>query len=69
MPDQWSAKDDSAKSSGLGTRIASRFAGLRLRGELAALPPRSLRPISFNTQSPDSVRSQSKAREGPLSRR
>jgi plasmid stability protein len=42
------AKDDSVKSTGLGTRIATRFAHLRLKGELAALPPRSLQPMRFD---------------------
>jgi len=38
------AKDDLV----LGTRIAARFTGLHAKGELAALPPRSLQPISFD---------------------
>jgi plasmid stability protein len=41
-------KDDLVKSAGLGTRIAARFTGLHAKGELAALPPRSLQPISFD---------------------
>ena len=42
------AKDDSVKTAGLGTRIAARFAGLRLSSELATLPPRALQPARFD---------------------
>jgi plasmid stability protein len=38
-------KDDDASSRALGSRIASRFTGLRLKkAELAVLPPRKLKP-------------------------
>jgi len=42
------AKDDGTTGGALGTRIASRFAGLRLEeSELAGLPPQKLKPVRF----------------------
>jgi antitoxin FitA len=41
-------KNDSTDGPGLGTRIASRFARLRLKeDELQALPRRTLKPTDF----------------------
>jgi antitoxin FitA len=43
-------KGDDGGVTGLGTRIASRFAGLHFKeAELAKIPPRRLKPASFGT--------------------